>query len=223
MRLLLVEDETDLGEAVLERARDEGHVADRVASLEEARAALAIVDYDVVLLDLNLPDGSGRQLLREMRAFSQNIGVLVTTAEDQISQRIAGLSEGADDYVVKPFDLDELMARIDAVSRRRVSREAASLLHIGALTIDRAHGLVRREGKIVQLTAREWAVMELLSRRPGFIHSRERIEGMLYDFNGYAESNTVEVFISRLRKKLGNNVILTQRGRGYSLTDQASQ
>ncbi|MBV1838720.1 response regulator transcription factor [Acetobacter estunensis] len=218
MRLLLIEDEADLAAAVAEHVRENGYAVDHVDTLDAARAALAVVTYDVILMDLGLPDGSSRQLLRELRHSSHRTAILITTAEDQISDRIAGLSEGADDYIVKPFDLDELVARITAVNRRRFSSNAP-LLRIGSLVIDRDHGVVVRNGKPVQLTAREWAVLELLSRHPGAVHSREQIETALYDFNGYTDSNAVEVFISRLRKKLGADSIQTLRGRGYALTN----
>ncbi|QHC36729.1 response regulator transcription factor [Komagataeibacter xylinus] len=217
MRILIVEDETDLGAAVLERVRQAGHAVDWFTTIEEARAALATVAYDFMLLDLGLPDGSGRDLLRGVRARGLDIAVLITTAEDQISDRIAGLSDGADDYIVKPYDLDELVARITAVARRFAPRRHAAPVCVGDVAIDRQNRVVRRNGAPLELTAREWAIMELLSRRPGMIHSRSQIETALYAFGDDVESNTIEVFISRLRKKVGNAVIRTVRGRGYCL------
>ncbi|GCE88849.1 two component response regulator KdpE [Komagataeibacter diospyri] len=219
MRILIVEDERDLGAAVQERVRLDGHAVDWFMTLEDARAAMATVDYDFMLLDLGLPDGSGRSLLRDIRRTPSNIAILITTAEDQISDRIAGLSEGADDYIVKPYDLNELVARIAAVARRYVAPRRQVHYRIGEITIDRENRSVSRSGRVLDLTAREWAIMELLSRHPGRIHSRQQIDTALYALDHDVDSNTVEVFISRLRKKVGNTVIRTVRGRGYCLAD----
>lgn len=218
MRILIVEDEHDLGVAVQERVRLDGHAVDWFMTLEDARAAMAIVDYDFMLLDLGLPDGSGRSLLRDIRRTPSNIAILITTAEDQISDRIAGLSEGADDYIVKPYDLNELVARIAAVARRYAAPRRPVHYRIGEITIDRENRSVSRNGRVLDLTAREWAIMELLSRSPGRIYSRQQIDTALYALDQDVDSNTVEVFVSRLRKKVGNTVIRTVRGRGYCLT-----
>ena len=221
MRILVVEDEYDLGAAVQERVRLEGHAVDWFMTLEDARAALATVDYDFLLLDMGLPDGHGRDLLREVRQASGPLAVLITTAEDQISDRIAGLSDGADDYIVKPYDLDELVARIAAVARRYITPRKQSVYQLGELSIDRENQCVSRNGQRLELTAREWTIMELLSRSPGRIYSRQQIDTVLYALNHEVDSNTVEVFISRLRRKLGNTAIRTLRGRGYCLNDKS--
>ncbi|WP_339078225.1 response regulator transcription factor (plasmid) [Acetobacter sp. AC2005] len=221
MRILIVEDEHDLGAAVQERVRQDGHAVDWFMTLEDARAAVATVDYDFMLLDLGLPDGNGRDLLREIRRTSFDTAILITTAEDQISDRIAGLSDGADDYIVKPYDLNELVARIAAVARRYVTPRRQVSYQIGEIVIDRENRSVTRNEMELELTAREWAIMELLSRRPGRIYSRHQIDTALYALDQDVGSNTVEVFISRLRKKVGNTVIKTVRGRGYCLTDRA--
>lgn len=202
MRILIVEDEHDLGAAVQERMRQDGHAVDWFMTLEDARAAVATVDYDFMLLDLGLPDGNGRDLLREIRRTSFDTAILITTAEDQISDRIAGLSDGADDYIVKPYDLNELVARIAAVARRYVTPRRQACYQIGEIVIDRENGSVTRNEMELELTAREWAIMELLSRRPGRIYSRQQIDTALYALDQDVGSNTVEVFISRLRKKL---------------------
>lgn len=219
MRILIVEDEHDLGAAVQEHVRLDGHAVDWFTTLEDARAAMATVEYDFMLLDLGLPDGSGRDLLREVRRTSSNVAILITTAEDQISDRIAGLSEGADDYIVKPYDLNELVARISAVARRYAAPRRRVRYRIGEITIDRENRSVSCDGRALDLTAREWAIMELLSRNPGRIYSRQQIDTALYALDQDVDSNTVEVFISRLRKKVGNKVIRTVRGRGYCLAD----
>lgn len=220
MRILIVEDEQDLGAAVQERISLEGHAVDWFMTLEDARAALATVDYDFMLLDMGLPDGHGRDLLREIRGSSRDLAVLITTAEDQVSDRITGLSAGADDYIVKPYDLNELVARISAVARRYVTPRKQVILHLGELTIDRENHFVSRNQQKLDLTAREWAIMELLSRNPGRIYSRQQIDTALYALDHEVDSNTVEVFISRLRKKIGNMAIQTIRGRGYFLNDK---
>ncbi|MBE7619259.1 response regulator transcription factor [Gluconacetobacter entanii] len=219
MRILVVEDEHDLGAAVQERVRMDGHAVDWFTTLEEARAAIATVDYDFMLLDLGLPDGNGRALLRDIRRTSMDIAILITTAEDQISDRIAGLSDGADDYIVKPYDLNELVARIAAVARRYATPRRQACYRVDEVTIDRENRSVSRDGQRLDLTAREWAIMELLSRSPGRIYSRQQIDTALYALDRDVDSNTVEVFISRLRKKVGNAVIRTVRGRGYCLAD----
>ncbi|MCE2576121.1 response regulator transcription factor [Komagataeibacter sp. FNDCR2] len=219
MRILIVEDEHDLGAAVQEHVRLDGHAVDWFTTLEDARAAMATVEYDFMLLDLGLPDGSGRDLLREVRRTSSNVAILITTAEDQISDRIAGLSEGADDYIVKPYDLNELVARISAVARRYAAPRRRVRYRIGEIMIDRENRSVSCDGRALDLTAREWAIMELLSRSPGRIYSRQQIDTALYALDQDVDSNTVEVFISRLRKKVGNKVIRTVRGRGYCLAD----
>ncbi|MEJ5154207.1 response regulator transcription factor [Gluconobacter wancherniae] len=220
MRILIVEDEPHLGSAVQERLREAGHAVDWFMTLADARAILLTMNYDVVVLDLGLPDGSGRTLLRELRRARSTVAVLITTAQDQISDRIAGLSEGADDYIVKPYDLDELSARVDAVSRRYGggSGENEILLDDG-LALDLSRHRLSHDGTEIDLTAREWAVIEALARRPGAVCSRERLEDALYGLGEEVESNAIEVFISRLRKKLGSGTIITVRGRGYRLAE----
>lgn len=218
MRLLVIEDEPALGSAVLAKLRSHGHAADWYCALEDARSALAATEYDFLVLDLGLPDGNGLDLVRSLRSEGAKLGILVATARDQISDRIAGLSEGADDYIVKPYDLDELMARIDAISRRNPAYGGA-VVTLGDVEIDLTRRRLSRAGAEIDLTAREWAVIELLARRPGAICSRSRIEDALYDHQEDIESNTIEVFISRVRKKIGRDIILTARGRGYRLAD----
>ncbi|GAN63051.1 two component response regulator KdpE [Acetobacter indonesiensis NRIC 0313] len=216
MRILIVEDEPHLGAAVQERVRQAGHTVDWFTTLDETRAALAAVSYDCLLLDLGLPDGSGRTLLREIRRTPSPLSILITTAEDQISDRIAGLSDGADDYLAKPYDLDELVARIAAVARR-YRPLTDNRLTVGDIEIDLARKRLTRNHQTIDLTAREWALVELLARRPGAVCSRERIEDALYSLEDEVGSNTIEVFVSRVRKKLGADLIRTVRGRGYCL------
>ena len=214
MRVLLVEDDYVLGEAVREHVASLGHGVDWMKRLDDAREALATVAYELVLLDLNLPDGRGLDLLRELRRQGADAPVIILTAQDQIAARIEGLNTGADDYLVKPFDLSELSARIAAVARR-YSGNANPLLRRGELEIDLARRIVNVSGKPVDLTAREWAVLERLVRHPNALIAKTDIEDSLYEFGAEIESNAVEVYVSRLRKKLGHDAIRTVRGAGY--------
>ncbi|MBD8066577.1 response regulator transcription factor [Devosia sp. PTR5] len=214
MRILLIEDDHVLGEAIRDHLRASGHATDWVRRLDDAEAALFGVRYELMLLDLNLPDGRGLDLLRRLRGRGEALPVIITTAQDQIAVRIEGLNAGADDYLVKPFDLSEMTARINAVARRSVG-QSAPLLRLGPVEIDLAHRIVKAGGETVTLSAREWAVMERLVARPGAIVTKAEIEESLYAFGAEIESNAVEVYVSRLRKKLGRDLILTVRGLGY--------
>ena len=216
MRVLLVEDDTILGAAVRDQIRADGHSVDWVTRLDAADNHLAIASYDLILLDLMLPDGRGIPFLRGLRARGDVSPVIILTALDQISDRIEGLNAGADDYMVKPFDLSELSARLKAVARR-YSGNPNPLIEIGDLAIDLAARRVTRAGKPVALTAREWVLFEAFVQRPGQLMSKGQLEERLYAFDDEVESNTTEVHISRLRKKLGHEVIETVRGIGYRL------
>jgi len=214
MRILLVEDDAALGDAVREHIASLGHAVDWNDTLAEAEAALDTVPYEMVVLDLGLPDGTGLDLLRRQRRRGASLPVIIVTAVDQIAQRIEGLNSGADDYIVKPFDLDELSARIASVQRRYMGNPNP-LIRIAGSEIDMARRIVTHEGNRVDLTAREWAVLERLLRHPGAIVAKPEIEDSLYEFGAEIESNAVEVYISRLRKKLGREAIATVRGAGY--------
>jgi two-component system OmpR family response regulator len=216
MRVLLIEDDTVLGAGVRDQISAEGHSVDWIMRLDHARDYLASATYDLVLLDLMLPDGRGLPFLRELRNRGDVTPVMILTALDQISDRIEGLNAGADDYLVKPFDLSELSARLAAVARR-YSGNPNPLVTISNLEIDMAARSVRRDGKLVPLTAREWALFEALVQRPNQILSKPQLEERLYSFDTEVESNTIEVHVSRLRKKLGKSMIETQRGMGYRL------
>lgn len=216
MRILLIEDEPVLGDAVATHLKHSNHAVDWVQRLDDADAALRAVDYSLVLLDLHLPDGRGLDLLRRLRGAEDRRPVIILTARDQIRDRIEGLNAGADDYVVKPFDLDELVARIAAVQRRS-AQKASSTIRAGYLVIDEAARKVWRDGDEIELTAREWALLDCLAQRPGVTFSKAQLEETLYAFGAEIESNAVEVFVSRLRKKLGTAAIRTVRGLGYRL------
>lgn len=216
MRVLLVEDDRWLGEAVREQIEKDGHPTDFVASLADARRHLAAATYDLILLDLLLPDGRGLDFLRELRERGSTVSVIILTALDQVSNRIAGLNAGADDYLVKPFDLTELSARVSAVARRYAGNPNP-LMKLGDLRVDTAARSVTRADQRIDLTASEWSILEALMRRPGVIVSKLRLEENLYSFSDEIESNTIEVHVSRLRKKLGAATIETVRGLGYRL------
>lgn len=220
MRVLLIEDDTILGAAVRDQIRADGHSVDWVTRLDEAGDHLASASYDLILLDLMLPDGRGIPFLRGLRAKRDVTPVIILTALDQISDRIEGLNAGADDYMVKPFDLSELTARLKAVARR-YSGNPSPLIEIGDLSIDLAARRVTRAGKPVALTAREWVLFEAFVQRPRQLMSKAQLEERLYAFDAEVESNTIEVHVSRLRKKLGHQIIETVRGIGYRLGAEA--
>lgn len=214
MRVLFVEDDPALGRAVAEHIASLGYGVDWVPTLQEAADAFAVVPYELVVLDLGLPDGNGLGFLRRLRQEGRKVPVVIVTAVDQIAWRIEGLNSGADDYVVKPFDLGELTARMASVLRR-YGGDPNPLLRLGGLEVDIARRIARVGGRSVDLTAREWAVLERLLRHPNAIVPKTDIEDSLYEFGAEIESNAVEVYVSRLRKKLGRDAIRTVRGAGY--------
>ena len=216
MRLLVVEDERDLAGAVVDHLRAQGHAVDHAADLATAEAALGVADYDLVILDLHLPDGDGLDLLRRHRRAGHRTPVLVGTARDRIVERIAGLEAGADEYLVKPYDLDEMLARIAAI-RRRAEGRAEPERRFGALCLLPERQAVLLAGRPVHLTPREWAILERLSRRPGAVASRAQLEESLYAFGEEVESNAIEAHVSRLRAKLGRAAVETVRGFGYRI------
>jgi len=214
MRLLLVEDDPMIGEAVLDALRAEHYAVDWVRDGEMADTALRSEEYDLVLLDLGLPGRSGLEVLRLLRARRQAVPVLVATARDGIADRIAGLDAGADDYVVKPFDVDELQARIRALLRRSAGRAEPVFSHKG-VTLNPATHEASVHGEPVSLSAREWAVLEPMLQRPGAVFSRAQLEQKLYGWKDEISSNAIEVYIHGLRKKLGPDMVQTVRGLGY--------
>ena len=216
MRILLIEDDTVLGEAVRDQIAADGHSVDWVTRLDEAGDAMAVAAYDLILLDLMLPDGLGVGFLKTLRQRGDVTPVIILTALDQISDRINGLNAGADDYLVKPFDLSELSARIGSVARRYSGNPNPIITH-GTLDIDLASRSIRQSGKPIQLTSREWALFDAFLARPGQLLSKTQLEDKLYAHGAEIESNTIEVHVSRLRKKLGADVIQTERGMGYRL------
>ena len=216
MRVLLVEDDAMIGAAAQEGLRQEGHAVDWVRDGREAEASVGSAPYDVMLLDLGLPRRDGLSVLRGLRAKGNAIPVVIITARDAVSDRVAGLDAGADDYLVKPFDLDELAARVRAVARRHAGH-AAARIRIGELEIDTATRRVRWKGREVGLSAREYAVLEALAQRPGALLSRTQLEDRLYGWDEEIASNAVEVHVHALRRKLDPALIKTVRGMGYTI------
>ncbi|MGA8390699.1 MAG: response regulator transcription factor [Burkholderiaceae bacterium] len=219
MRLLLVEDDAMIGETVLQVLRAEHYAVDWVRDGNMAEEALRTESYDLVLLDLGLPRRSGLEVLRALRARRNVVPVMVATARDAVGDRIAGLDAGADDYVVKPFDIDELLARIRALLRRSAGRAEPAFEHRG-VSLNPATREATLHGQPVSLSAREWAVLEALLARPGVVLSRTQLEEKLFSWKDDISSNAVEVYIHGLRKKLGANLIQTVRGLGYLIPKQ---
>lgn len=214
MRILLVEDDIMIGEVVLDTLRAEHYAVDWVKDGAMAQTALATAAYDLVLLDLGLPRLDGLAVLRNLRAQKQRMPVLIATARDAVAERVAGLDAGADDYLIKPYDLDELLARVRALLRRAEGR-AEPAYEWGAVRLTPATREAALDGVPVQLSAREWAVLEPLIARPGRVLSRQQLEEKLYSWRDGVSSNAVEVYIHGVRKKLGSDLIQTVRGLGY--------
>ncbi len=216
MRLLLIEDDAMIGRAVRQGLQDAGFVVDWAVDGREAEVALRDDVYDLAVLDLGLPAKDGMTLLRELRARRNGLPVLVATARDAVADRIAGLNAGADDYVLKPFDLDELVARIRALLRRR-GGSGSPLLECGGLCLDPVKREVRLHGEPVELSAREFSLLEALMQRPGAVLSREQLEDAVYGWQQEVGSNAVEVHLHHLRRKLGADTIRNVRGVGYKV------
>ena len=216
MRILLVEDDIALADAVCSYLLAKAFVVDVAPSLADARGALLSVQYAAVLLDLHLGDGDGLSLLPQVRALPERPIVIVLTARDQVTDRIRGLDAGADDYLTKPYDPAELLARLRAVERRR-STSNAPVVQLGDLEIDLTLELELSQGVPVTMTQKDFALLRDMDTRPDRIHTRDNLQDALYGFDDEADSNTLEVFISRLRRKLGREHIQTLRGLGYRL------
>jgi len=214
MRVLLVEDDRMIGESIRAALKQDGSAVDWVRDGRSAESTLATEQFDLVLLDLGLPQRDGLQILRAMRLRHDQTPVIVLTARDALQDRVAGLDAGADDYLVKPFELEELAARIRAVTRRKAGR-AEPAIEVGDVRLDPSMRQVTRGGEPVVLSAREYAVLEALMSRPGAILSRAQLEDRLYGWGDAIESNAVSVYVHQLRRKLGSDFIRNVRGVGY--------
>lgn len=217
MRVLLVEDDRMIGESAHHALKDASYAVDWVRDGDAALAAIATQAYDLVLLDLGLPKRDGLEVLRNIRSKDNPVPVLVVTARDAVQDRIAGLDAGADDYVLKPFEMSELLARMRAVARRK-GGPATPLLSNGMMTLDPATREVQSGEECIRLSAREFSLLQALMVRPGAILSRAELEDRLYGWGDEVDSNAVEFLIHALRKKLGNTAIKNVRGVGWMVS-----
>lgn len=220
MRLLVIEDYTPLRKAVVRGLEEAGYAVDSTGDGKEGLWYAQSNDYDLIVLDLMLPGIDGWEILRSLRQEGQQTHVLILTARDTVDDRVVGLDMGADDYLVKPFALEELLARVRALLRRKYQSKNP-LLRVGDLEIDQVTRKVQRGGDAIQLTSREYALLELLALRAGEVVTRSEIWERLYEFNSQAQSNVVDVYIGYLRKKIDQPglppLIHTRRGHGYWL------
>ena len=216
IRLLLVEDDQMIGEEIKEGLTHRGFTLDWVRTRSSGEEALKIDNFDLLILDVGLPDGSGLDLLRSLRNRKKGIPVIILTAWDAVSDRISGLDAGSDDYMVKPFDLDELAARIRALLRRSAGR-ISSLIEYGQISVDPSIMEVTLQGHPIHLSRNEYALLVTFIENTGRIYSRIELEKILYGWEQEIESNTVQVFIHNLRKKLGKGLIRNVHGLGYVL------
>jgi two-component system copper resistance phosphate regulon response regulator CusR len=223
MRLLVVEDNPKLGPMLVRGLKEEGHVADLAATGSDALDAVTVASYDAIVLDLMLPDLDGLAVLERLRRGGDDTPVLVLTAKDEIDDRVGGLVKGADDYLVKPFQFDELLARLRALVRRARGAGSTSVLRIADLEIDTTQKSATRAGRGIVLSAREYAILECLALRKGRVVSRETLLDTVYDGDELPESNVVEVYIGTLRRKIDRDhevkLIHTRRGMGYVLSE----
>jgi len=218
MKILLIEDDAMIGRAVRRGLVQAGFAVDWVTDGREAEVSLAHGVYDLAILDLGLPRLDGMALLTALRALGNSMPVLIASARDTVRDRIAGLEAGADDYVLKPFDLDELVARVRALLRRHAG-SGSPLLKVGALVLDPVRKTVLQDDNPVDLSAKEFAVLEALMQRPGAVLSRSKLEESVYGWHQEVGSNTIEVHLHNLRKKLGSDVIKNVRGVGYRVSE----
>lgn len=216
MRILLVEDDPELGDGLTVGLRQAGFAVDWVRDGHAADLALQSEEFDLVVLDLGLPALTGMEVLRRARGRGQAMPILILTARDATGDKVAGLDAGADDYLVKPIDLDELAARIRALTRRSAGRAAPLLVH-GDLAVDPAARSVSLAGQPVELSGREFSLLQMLLENAGRVLTRSQLEQSLYGWRDEPDSNALEVHIHHLRKKLGSELIRTLRGVGYTI------
>jgi two-component system, OmpR family, response regulator len=221
MRVLIVEDDPMIGKALRTALRDEAMTVDWVREAGDAEHALAAQNYALILLDIGLPGRNGLDLLNSLRASGKDLPILIISAQDELDSRVCGLDQGADDYLVKPFEIRELLARIRAVIRRRHGGQAVSELTAGEITLDLNSHQMSYRGIAQPLPAKEFALLRTLMERPGAVLSRTQLEEQLYGWGEEVESNAIDVLIHYIRRKFGKDVILNMRGVGWKIDKAA--
>ncbi len=216
MRILLVEDDPQLGDGIRTGLHQAGYIIDWLQDGLSALHSLEVENFDMVVLDLGLPRMDGISVLKKIRTSGNDVPVLILTARDTVADRVKGLDSGADDYLLKPFDLDELCARVRALSRRHSGRASSLIKHLD-ITLDPIGRSLRKNGKNITLSTREFNILQIFLENIGRVLSRERIEESLFGWDDSLESNATEVHIHHLRKKLGKELIVTIRGVGYMI------
>lgn len=214
MRIILVEDDQMLGKAIKSALENEGNVVDWLHDIESCKAALKTTKFEILLLDINLPDGSGLDLVKKLRLQKNNLPILILTARYQLWQKVEGLDLGADDYLAKPFDLEELLARIRSLVRRSKGVSSPIINHKNVTLNPINHSVFLGKNKI-EISPKEFQILKMLLENINKVISRVKLEELLYSWEDSVESNAVEVYIHHLRKKLGTNFIATIRGVGY--------
>lgn len=222
MRVLIVDDDVDVRDLLVRALERDGHVVAAAASLEAARASLALGHVDIIVLDVGLPDGSGMELCRSLRADAATTPILVLTASSEIVHRVEALDGGADDFLGKPFAVAELRARVRALGRRRALGVAVPKIAFGRTIVDLALRRATRDEATVSITAREWAILDALAARHARVAGRRELLEEIWGEATDATAASLEVLIGRIRKKLGEGLVRTVRGEGYALTKQAS-
>lgn len=225
MRVLLAEDERDLNRIITQKLTSDGYSVDSCFDGAEALDILEYTDYDAVILDIMMPKADGLTVLKKLRAAGKTMPVLMLTARDAVADRVKGLDGGANDYLVKPFSFEELMARLRAMTRASFGR-VSNVLQVSDLTMDCASHTVKRGGRQISLSAKEYALLEYFMNHPGVVLSREKIEDHIWNFDYEGGTNVVDVYVSYLRRKIDsgeeNKLLHTVRGRGYVLREEPS-
>ena len=227
MKILVVEDEKDLNKIITKYLKKSNYNVDSAYDGEEALDYINVGEYDVIILDIMMPKMNGYDFIKRIRRDKNNVAVLMLTAKDSLEDKVKGLDLGADDYLVKPFEFDELLARIRAMLRRNYRESATNILVIGDVELDTVKKSVTKNGSIIELTAKEYEVLEYLLRNKNHILSREQIREHVWDFDYEGESNIIDVLIKNIRQKIDDNkeesIIQTKRGAGYVIREDKEE
>lgn len=227
MKILVVEDEKDLNKIITKYLKKSNYSVDSAYNGEEALDYINVGEYDVIILDIMMPKMNGYDFIKRIRRDKNNVAVLMLTAKDSLEDKVKGLDLGADDYLVKPFEFDELLARIRAMLRRNYRESATNILVIGDVELDTVKKSVTKNGNIIELTAKEYEVLEYLLRNKNHILSREQIREHVWDFDYEGESNIIDVLIKNIRQKIDDNkeesIIQTKRGAGYVIREDKEE